>query len=273
VTLQTLARRDDATEVFAGYGLVVVDECHHLPAVTFERCVRAAANRRWVGLTATPRRRDGLEGILHMQLGPVRHLMSEDAASMVLVRRDLVVHETLTDPDVPEGAPVQTVLGRVAADEERTRNICMDVADAHRRHRNVLVFTDRTEHLEGLRDELSARHGLQAAVLKGETGKKLHKSILEQLRHSDEPILLLATGAYLGEGFDLPELDTLFLTFPISGRSRFVQYVGRVTRALPGKTSVEVHDYHDSLHPLLRRMHQRRLVALKSIGFVPTTPV
>jgi superfamily II DNA or RNA helicase len=73
--------------------------------------------------------------------------------------------------------------------------------------------------------------------------------------------------------FDLPALDTLFLTFPISGRTRVVQYVGRVTRALPGKTSVEVHDYHDSLHPLLRRTHQRRLAALKSIGFVATTSV
>lgn len=271
VTLQTLARRDDASEVFDGYGLVVVDECHHLPAATFERCVRAAANRRWVGLTATPRRRDGLEGILHMQLGPVRHLMSEDVASTVLVRRDLIVHETLTDPEAPEDAPVQTVLGRVAADEERTKTICEDVADAHRRHRNVLVFTDRTEHLEALRSELRSGHGLEAAVLKGGTGKKLHKSILEKLHQSDAPILLLATGAYLGEGFDLPELDTLFLTFPISGRSRVVQYVGRVTRALPGRTSIEVHDYYDSLHPLLRRMHQRRLVALKGIGFVPGT--
>jgi superfamily II DNA or RNA helicase len=81
-------------------------------------------------------------------------------------------------------------------------------------------------------------------VLKGETGKKLHKAILDELRASDTPLLLLATGAYLGEGFDLPELDTLFLTFPISGRSRVVQYVGRATRALPGKTSVEVHDYY-----------------------------
>ncbi len=270
VTLQTLARREDVADVFEGYGLVVVDECHHLPAVSFESCVRRATNRRWLGLTATPRRRDGLEGILHMQLGPVRHTMTEDAAATVLVRRELIVHDTLADPDAPEDAAVQTVLGRVAADQDRTRQICADVADAHRRGRNILVFTDRTEHLEALRAGLSSVHGLEAAVLKGGTGKKLHQAVLDGLRTSDAPMLLLATGAYLGEGFDLPELDTLFLAFPISGRSRVVQYLGRVTRALPGKTSVEVHDYHDTLHPLLRRMHQRRLVALKSIGFRPT---
>lgn len=272
VTLQTLARRDDVADVFDGYGLVVVDECHHLPAVTFESCVRRATNRRWLGLTATSRRRDGLEGILHMQLGPLRHTMTEDAAATVLVRRDLIVHETLADPDAPEDAAVQIVLGRVAAEEDRTRQICADVADAHRRARNVLVFTDRTERLEALRAGLSSLHGLEAAVLKGGTGKKLHKAILDGLRTSGAPMLLLATGAYLGEGFDFPELDTLFLAFPISGRSRVVQYVGRVTRTIPGKTSVEVHDYHDTLHPLLRRMHQRRLVALKSIGFRPTVP-
>ncbi len=270
VTLQTLARREDVADVFEGYGLVVVDECHHLPAVTFESCVRRASNRRWLGLTATPRRRDGLEGILHMQLGPVRHTMTEDAAATVLVRRDLIVHDTLADPDAPEDAAVQTVLGRVAAEDDRTRQICADVADANQRRRNVLVFTDRTEHLEALRAGLSSVHGLEAAVLKGGAGRKVHKAVLDGLRTRGAPMLLLATGAYLGEGFDLPELDTLFLAFPISGRSRVVQYVGRVTRALPGKTSVEVHDYHDALHPLLRRMHQRRLVALKSIGFRPT---
>lgn len=113
-------------------------------------------------------------------------------------------------------------------------------------------------------------HGLEPPALKGGTGKKRHAAILQDLRTSETPILLLATGAYLGEGFDLPALDTLFLTFPISGRRRVVQYVGRVTRTLSAKTSVEVHDYHDTLHPLIRRMHQRRLAALKSIGFVPT---
>ncbi|MDA8358049.1 MAG: DEAD/DEAH box helicase family protein [Actinomycetota bacterium] len=271
VTLQTLSRREDAGRVFDGYGLVVVDECHHLPAVTFERAVRGATNRRWVGLTATPRRRDGLEGILHMQLGPVRHTMHEDPASAVLVRRDLVVHDTLVDPDARDDAAVQTILGRVVADEGRTRQICADIADAHRRGRSTLVLTDRTGHLEALRAELSSRHGLDPVVLKGGTPKKTHKAALDGLRASDAPILLLATGAYLGEGFDLPALDTLFLTFPISGRTRVVQYVGRVTRVLPRKACVEVHDYRDDLHPLLRRMHQRRLVALKSIGFVPTT--
>lgn len=272
-TLQTLARRDDPSEVFVGYGLVIVDECHHLPAVTFERSVRGATNRRWVGLTATPRRRDGLEGFLHMHLGPVRHTMVLDPAATVLVRRDRVVHDTLANPDIAEGAAVQAILGRVAADEGRTRQIGADVADAHRRERNILVFTDRTEHLEALRAELSRGHDLEPAVLKGGTGKKQHAVIIEQLRASETPVLLLATGAYLGEGFDLPVLDTLFLTFPISGRTRVVQYVGRVTRALPGKPTVEVHDYHDSLHPLLRRMHQRRLAALTSLGFVPTSPM
>jgi superfamily II DNA or RNA helicase len=135
------------------------------------------------------------------------------------------------------------------------------------------VFTDRTEHLEALRSQLASRHDLEPAVLKGGTRKKLQRAILEGLQQSDAPILLLATGAYLGEGFDLPGLDTLFLAFPISGRSRVVQYVGRITRARPEKRSVEVHDYHDTLHPLLRRMHQRRLAAFKSIGFTPSASV
>jgi superfamily II DNA or RNA helicase len=270
-TLQSLSRREDLSEVFDGYGLVIVDECHHLPAVTFERSVRSATNRHWIGLTATPRRRDGLEGILHMQLGPVRHTMTEDAAATVLLRRDLPVHETMTDPNAPDEAAIQTILGRVADDEERTKQICADVANAHRRGRNVLVFTDRTKHLDSLRAELTSTHGLQPAVLKGGTGTKLNKEIIDSLRTTRTAILLLATGAYLGEGFDLPALDTLFLTFPISGRSRVVQYVGRVTRAHTGKTSVEVHDYLDNLHPLLRRMHQRRLLAFKTVGFIPTT--
>jgi len=268
-TPQTLARRNNPAEVFAGYGLVIVDECHHLPAVSFEKAVREAANRRWIGLTATPRRRDGMEAILHMQLGPIRHTMTPDPAAAVMVRRDLIVHDTLTDPDTDEQAAVQVVLGRVAADSERNEQICADVADAHRRGRNVLVFTDRTEHLEQMRAGLASRH-LNPVVLQGGTPKKKRTAMIEALHATTDPILLLATGAYLGEGFDLPVLDTLFLAFPISGPNRVTQYAGRVTRPLPAKTSIEIHDYHDILHPLTRRMHQRRLAVFKALGFTPT---
>ncbi len=268
-TPQTLARRDNPAEVFAGYGLVIVDECHHLPAASFEKAVREAANRRWIGLTATPRRRDGLEAILHMQLGPIRHTMTPDPAAVVMVRRDLLVHDTLTDPDTDEQAAVQVVLGRVAADPQRNEQICADVADANRRGRNILVFTDRTEHLEEMRAALTRRH-LDPVVLKGGVPKKKRTAIIEALNATTDPILLLATGAYLGEGFDLPALDTLFLAFPISGPNRVTQYAGRITRPLLAKTSVEIHDYHDVLHPLTRRMHQRRLAAFKALGFTPT---
>jgi superfamily II DNA or RNA helicase len=265
-TPQTLARRDHPGEVFAGYGLVIVDECHHLPAVSFETAVRDATNRRWIGLTATPRRQDGLEAILHMQIGPIRHTMTADPAATVMVRRDLIVHDTLTDPDTDEQAAVQVVLGRVAADPERNEQICTDVADANRRGRNILVFTDRTEHLEQIRVGLTHHH-LDPVVLQGGTPKKTRTAIVEALHAATDPILLLATGAYLGEGFDLPALDTLFLTFPISGPNRVTQYAGRVTRPLPAKASIEIHDYHDILHPLTRRMHQRRLATFKTLGF------
>ncbi len=267
-TPQTLARRENPAEVFDGYGLVIVDECHHLPAASFEEAVRQAPNRRWIGLTATPRRRDGLEAILHMQLGPIRHTMSNDPAATVMVRRDLIVHDSLTDPDVDERTPVQVVLGRVADDQQRNEQICADVFDAYRRGRNVLVFTDRTEHLDRMRECLG-RHHLDPVVLQGGTPKKNRTAIIEALHKTTDPIVLLATGAYLGEGFDLPALDTLFLAFPISGPNRVTQYVGRVMRPTPTKTSIEIHDYLDSLHPLTRRMHQRRLVTFKTLGFTP----
>jgi superfamily II DNA or RNA helicase len=266
--IQTLARQSDPRETLAQYGLVIVDECHHLPAVSFERCVRQAPNRRWLGLTATPRRQDGLEGIVYMQLGPIRHTMGLDAGT-ALIRRDLIVHETLCNPGPNEDSSVQAILGRVAADTDRTEQIAADIADARVRGRNVLALTDRRDHLEAVATLLRDHHGLDPRVLWGRSARKARTAIIEELLDETNPALLLATGAYLGEGFDLPRLDTLFLTYPLSGRSRVVQYVGRIARAYPGKVNVEVHDYHDSLHPLLHRMHQRRLRALQHLGFKP----
>ncbi|MCA1672443.1 MAG: DEAD/DEAH box helicase family protein, partial [Actinobacteria bacterium] len=138
-TIQTLARREEETnaDLFAQYGLVVVDECHHVPAVTFDRCLRTASTRRWIGLTATPYRRHGLEEIIEMHCGPVRHTITvAGSTSTALLRRDLIIHETASDVPDSEAAHIQALLAAVADDRSRTASICDDVAEAVGRNRN-----------------------------------------------------------------------------------------------------------------------------------------
>lgn len=266
-TMQTLARRDDPTELFAGYGLVVVDECHHLPAVSFQACVRHAPVRRWLGLTATPYRRDGLEGILAMECGPIRHEIPVGSTAAALLRLDLVVHETLSDPAPEENPHIQDVLRAIADDEERNAQICADVLDAHGSGRKCLGLTQRTDHIERLAAGLAAG-GVEPLVLKGGLGKKARAGVRAALdAPATDGVVLLATGSYLGEGFDWPALDTLFLASPLAWKGRVVQYVGRLLRAHDGKDRVEVHDYVDTLVPVLARMHQKRLAGYAKLGF------
>lgn len=265
-TIQTVARREDPADLFAGYGLVVVDECHHLPAVSFETCVRRAGVRRWLGLTATPYRRDGLEAILNLQCGPLRHEIAVASTDAALLRLELVVHETLCDPECGPDAPIQSVLQAIAEDAERNALVCSDVAAAVFDGRNCLVLTQRTDHIDRLVERLHP-HGIEPLVLKGGLGKKARAAVHERLHSGDGPVVLIATGSYLGEGFDWPALDTLFLAFPIAWKGRVVQYVGRLLRGHDGKHDVEVHDYVDSQVPVLAKMHIKRLTGYSALGF------
>lgn len=272
--VQSLARRDDLTELTAGYGLVVVDECHHVPAVTFERVVRQISAPAWLGLTATPYRRDGLEGLITMYCGPIRHRMGERAAEEVGFVRALVAHSTdhVTAPPPVDGdtagPSIQAVFRALVEDGTRTRQICADIAAATRTGRNCLVLSQWTEHLARLAAELEAL-GLAPDVLWGGVGKKARRLVTDRLSAArpGDGVILLATGSLLGEGFDCPPLDTLYLAFPIAFRGRLVQYVGRVLRPVDGKTRVEVHDYVDTHVPVLSRMHAKRLAAYASLGF------
>jgi superfamily II DNA or RNA helicase len=274
--VQSLARRDDLAELTAGYGFVVVDECHHVPAVTFERVVRQIAAPAWLGLTATPYRRDGLEGLITMYCGPIRHRMGERAAEDAGFVRVLVVHSTdhISAPaevagDASTAGPsIQAVFRDLVEDEARTRQICADIAAAARLGRNCLVLSQWTEHLARLAAQLEAM-GLVPDVLQGGVGKKARRLVTDRLSAArpGDGVILLATGSLLGEGFDCPPLDTLFLAFPIAFRGRLVQYVGRVLRPINGKKRVEVHDYVDTRVPVLSRMHTKRLVAYASLGF------
>jgi superfamily II DNA or RNA helicase len=266
--IQSLARHKEPT-VFDAYGLVVVDECHHLPAVSFAACVERARSRRWLGLTATPYRRDKLEAIIAFHCGPTRHEIAPGAvAGSELVRRELIVHATMTEIDEEDAAHIQTVFAALVDDYRRTAQICADVNTAVSQGRTCLVLTQRTDHIDAIVNELTS-FGIDALVLKGGIGKKARAAVSQAItsRNPDDGIVLVATGSYLGEGFDWPELDTLFLAFPLAFKGRVVQYVGRLLRAHEGKHQVELHDYVDVRIPVLDRMHIKRLPAYATLGF------
>lgn len=279
-TLQTLSRVTDIAELTADYGLVIVDECHHVPAAAFEHAVRQIPARRWIGLTATPYRRDQLDDLIALQLGPTRHTMKQAttgtlsyrAADTVAPQPKLRLHTTDfrysgdTDPSAPGG--IATVYRELAADESRNQQIIGDVVDAVGRGRHCLVLTQWTGHLEHLAELLRER-GHDPVVLRGGMGAKARAAALSRLdpQTSKTPLLVVATGSYIGEGFDCPALDALFLTAPIAFKGRLVQYVGRVMRPYPRKTTAEVHDYHDTATGVIASSLSKRAAGYTSLGF------
>jgi hypothetical protein len=264
---QSLARHDDLAELTESYGFVVVDECHHVPAATFEAAVKAIPTRAWLGLTATPYRRDKLEDIIVMHCGPIRHTIDMGEAPGAALRRRLIVHQTDHVAAPADELHIQDVFRDLVADDSRTALIATDIAEAVDRGRNCLVLTQWRTHLESLQQHVTA-HGLEPLVLRGGLGRRARADVLAKLSDpANRPFVLLATGSYIGEGFDCPALDALFLAFPLAFKGRIVQYVGRLLRLEDGKHSVEVHDYVDVAVPVLARMHDKRRPTFKSLGF------
>lgn len=277
-TLQTLARRDDLAEKLSAYGQVVVDECHHVPAAAFETAVRSIPARYWVGLTATPYRRDGLDDLIGFQLGSVRYTLTHadpdtlEGASTDRPSPVLIVHPTsfrLEDPvDLSVPGAIAGVHRALAEDQARNEQIIADVVDALGRRRHCLVLAQRTAHVDHLATALT-KQGLDPVVLKGGMGAKQRAAANARLNPSEDgaPLLVVATGHFVGEGFDCPALDTLFLAGPVSFRGRLVQYAGRILRAYPRKQTAEVHDYHDIEVPVLAAALTKRAPGYVSLGF------
>jgi superfamily II DNA or RNA helicase len=284
VTLQTLARHGDIAGLTAGYGLVVADECHHVPAAAFENAIRQVRARRWLGLTATPYRRDKLDDLITLHVGPIRHTITlprePDDGIPVLPgsapgRRPapvLYVHLTGyrytgdASPSAPGGITV--IYKDLIADEERNHQLTADVHAALARGRNCLVLTNWTAHLDTLASTLRGL-GHDPVILRGGMGAKDRTAALARLQPQPggPPLLAVATGPYAGEGFDCPALDTLFLAAPVAQKGRLVQYAGRILRPSDGKTTAEVHDYHDELTGVLASSLAKRAPGYTSLGF------
>jgi len=270
--LQSLVRSDEVNDLVGGYGQVIVDECHHVPAVSFERVLNAVKARYLVGLTATPQRRDGHHPIIEMQLGPVRHtIKAAESNSSTGHAYGLVVRETGFQVAHDQRNPrIQEIYGALATDEARNSLILDDVLAAVECGRSPLVLSERREHLEWLADRLRpAVRNL--VVFTGGATPKARRDLIERLDQipGDEERLVLATGRYIGEGFDDARLDTLFLALPISWKGTVVQYAGRLHRIHPTKTQVYIVDYVDRAVPMLARMHEKRLRTYRGIGYVP----
>ncbi len=185
------------------------------------------------------------------------------------MERRVVVRETGFGLDLGIDAPIQQIYRKLIDDEARNRRICDDVREAVADGKSCLVLTEWREHLDHL-DEILRSAGVFAVVLHGGVKKKERHSRFAGLHEAkpEHPLLILATGALVGEGFDLQRLDTLVLTFPISFRGKVIQYAGRLLRSHPMKHAVTVHDYRDGLVPVLARMQARRQKALEGVGFV-----
>ena len=270
--IQSLVRKDDVADLVTRYGHVVVDECHHIPAVSFERVLSEVRARYVTGLTATPKRRDGQHPIIEMQLGPARYVAdSKRRSDARTFSHWLIVRETdFQLPGLDVQRPIQDIYRSLADDAPRNALILADVTASLEAGRSPIVLTERRDHLDFLAEWLCGRVR-HLVVLRGGASAKRRREVLAELAAipDDEERLLLATGRYVGEGFDDARLDTLFLTMPVSWRGTLVQYTGRLHRSHPGKADVRIYDYVDAHVPVLARMFKRRLAGYRSLGYEP----
>ena len=270
--LQSLNRKGVVKDLVADYGQIIVDECHHVSAFSFEQVLKQAKSRYVIGLTATPIRKDGHHPIILMQCGPIRFRVDakEQAKARPFGHQVIPRYTDFAVPGEASDLGIQDVYAALAGDAARNDMIVSDLLAALKSGRSPLVLTERTQHLEELAQRLQ-EHAKHVVVLRGGMGAKRRQLVAQQLASipDNEERVILATGRYAGEGFDDPRLDTLFLALPISWRGTLQQYAGRLHRLHEAKRVVQVYDYVDGRIPLMKRMFDRRLKGYRAMGYTP----
>jgi superfamily II DNA or RNA helicase len=270
--IQSLVRNGEVSDLVGGYGHLIVDECHHVSASSFEAVVRRSKARFVLGLSATIARKDGHHPIIFMQCGPVRHKV--DLKSQAVTHHfDHRVRWRETGfclhPEMEtDRAAMPTIYAALGRDEDRNALIFDDVLLALEAGRCPVILTERRDHLELLQARFKG-FVRNLVVLRGgmTAGERRGAEMAMRVSEGTER-LILATGRYLGEGFDDPRLDTLFLTMPISWKGTLTQYVGRLHRNHYSKKEVIVYDYVDASVPLLARMAAKRQAGYRALGYI-----
>ena len=267
-SFQSLYKKENLNQIVKDYGLVIVDECHHVAAFSFENVLKNIRAKYVYGLTATPTRKDGWHKIIYMQCGDVRcRVYNKDTKNnkKVIVRK---TNYQYTHLEEMEHISFSEILNDMSHNEPRNHIILQDVKDSIEEGRIPIVLTERLEHLSILKQKLDELK-IPVVIYKGNMGKKKTKEMQEVIEEADkkhQPRIILATSSSIGEGFDDKRLDTLFLTMPVSWKGRIIQYVGRLHRNEENKKKLVVYDYLDNMR-ILERMYYKRIKGYKTSGY------
>jgi superfamily II DNA or RNA helicase len=270
--MQSLVSGGEVREIVKDYGMVIADECHHVSAFSFEQILKAVNAKYVYGLTATPTRQDGHHPIIYMQCGKIRYRVDakKEAAARPFEHFVIPRFTRFQKParqDENEWS-ITDIYNDIQNDELRNDLIVQDVVSAAEQGRNPVILTGRTDHVKYLAARLAQSVKNVIALTGGGTRKKSRETLQAVADIPEhEPFVLVATGKYVGEGFDMPRLDTLFLAMPISWKGTLQQYAGRLHRLYDGKKEVQVYDYVDIYVAMLEKMYQKRLRGYASIGY------
>ena len=266
--IQSMERKGVIHDCIIDYGFVIVDECHHISAVSFERVLMQAKAKYVLGLTATPYRSDGHQPIIHMQCGPIVARIKQSQATQQISQFSVVPRMTEFQYDWTEESKITELWPELVHDVPRNEMIVNDLINLVKDGRFPVILTERRRHLKILED-LIRPHVDQLTVLYGGLKAAIREEALQEFRDCPDAKskVLLATGSYLGEGFDDSRLDTLLITMPVSFKGKIVQYAGRLHRDYHGKRNVLIYDYVDQNVSVLNRMYQRRVKTYKAMGY------
>lgn len=267
--LQSCINDNEVKPFVHEYGVVIVDECHHAPAVNFERVLREVNARYVYGLTATPIRKDGHQPIIFMQCGEIRYTsdakaqLSKQSFRRLLIPR-FTSHRNLNADD----SNYAQILDELTENESRNKLILDDVAANLAEGRTPIILTARTAHVDILTEQCR-KICPNVIRLVGNDSAKAKREVMSRLNDipANELLIIVATGKYVGEGFDLPRLDTLMLALPVSWKGLIAQYTGRLHRNYPGKNETRIYDYIDLRVPVCDSMYRKRLQGYKAVGY------